>query len=762
MFRRLAAVPDTPTGYCYARRVAPTTLEQLELPITGMSCASCAGRVERRLNELDGVSATVNYATERASVRYDAGRTLPGDLLDAVAAAGYAASLPSVPAQPAAVAPSRELRRVALAAALSLPVLLLAMVPALQWDGWAWVAGALATPVVLWAGLPVHRAAWRSARHATATMDTLVSLGALVAWGWSVVALLAGGAGAPGMRMAFSLVPDRASGLDDVFFEVACVVVTATLAGRALEARAKRRAGSALRALHALAVKDVTLLGQDGGERRVPLEELAVGARFLVRPGERVATDGEVEEGASAVDEALLTGESVPVEKGPGDAVTGATTNLGGRLVVRATRVGADTALAQVARLVTQAQSGKAPVQRLADRVAAVFVPAVLTLAALTLTGWLVAGASAGFAVSAAVAVLVAACPCALGLATPTALLVGTGRGAQLGLLIRGPEVLEATRAVDTVVLDKTGTVTSGRMVLMEVIAADPAGRAELLGLAGALEAASTHPVARAVADAARADGPLAPAAEVVEHPGLGLAGRVGGRAVLAGRPALLAAHHVPPAPALERARAAAEARGRTVVALAVDGRARGLLVVADTPKAGSAEAVRRLRALGLRPILLSGDNRPTAAAVAAEVGIPEVVAEVLPAGKAAEVRRLQAAGRVVAMVGDGVNDAPALAQADLGIALGTGADVAVEASDLTLVGGDLRGVADALRLSRRTLATIRQNLFWAFAYNVVLLPVAVAGDLDPVLAGVAMAASSLLVVANALRLGGFRAERDA
>jgi len=741
-------------------------VSHLDLPITGMTCASCATRVEKKLNKLDGVSASVNYATERASVTCEEG-VAPEAVVSAVEAAGYGAALPAAPGQTSADAPAedpaRALRdRLVVSAALSLPLLVISMVPALQFENWQWLAWNLATPVVLWAGWPFHRAAWQTARHATASMDTLVSIGTLSAYTASVVALFFGGAGEPGMTMGFDLVPDRAAGFDEVYFEVAAVVTTFLLAGRFFEARAKRRAGAALEALLALGVKDVAVLDPDGTERQVPVETLRVDDRFVVRPGEKVATDGVVEEGSSAVDQALLTGESVPVEKAPGDAVAGATVNVGGRLVVRATQVGGDTALAQIARLVTQAQTGKAEVQRLADRISAIFVPIVLVLAAATLGAWIAAGESTAFAFTAAVAVLIIACPCALGLATPTALLVGTGRGAQLGLLIKGPEVLESTRRVDTVVLDKTGTVTTGRMALVDVVVADGEERAEVLRLAGALEDASEHPVARAVASAARDAGALPAVEGFANRAGLGVEGVVDGHAVVVGRPALLEAEWSMALPApLAEALTAAEAEGRTAVAVGWDGAARALLVVADTPKESSPEAIRALKSLGLRTVLLTGDNAATAGAVAAQVGIDEVLAEVLPAEKAAEVRRLQAEGRVVAVVGDGVNDAPALAQADLGLAIGTGTDVAIEASDLTLVSGDLRSAADAIRLARRTLATIRTNLFWAFAYNVALIPAAAAGYLNPLLAGAAMAASSLLVVSNSLRLRGFRTQRE-
>jgi Cu+-exporting ATPase len=747
--------------------------EHLELPITGMTCASCANRVERKLNKLDGVSASVNYATERATVDFDPGAVAPEQLVAAVEAAGYEAALPSAePAQEPADDPAAALRqRLIVSALLTLPVLLLAMIPPLQFDNWQWLTLTLAAPVVVWGALPFHRAAWLNLRHAMATMDTLISLGVLAASGWSLYALFLGDAGEPGLRMAFDLVPDNAGGTHELYLEVASAVTVFMLAGRYFEARAKRRAGAALTALLELGARDVAVLDAAGDERRVPIEQLAVGDRFVVRPGEKVATDGLVEEGSSAVDEALLTGESVPVEKQPGDVVAGATVNAGGRLVVRATRIGGDTALAQIARLVTDAQSGKAPVQRLADRVSGVFVPIVIGLAVATLGFWMGAGESTTFAFTAAVAVLIVACPCALGLATPTALLVGTGRGAQLGLLIKGPEVLESTRRVDTIVLDKTGTVTTGRMKLVDVVAGDGEDRAEVLGLAGALEDASEHPVAQAIAagarDATRAAPALPPGAgdraappaidAFVNHAGLGVEGRVGDRAVLVGRPALMTERHVAIPDGLATALADAEALGRTAVLAAWDGRARGLLVVADTVKPTSAAAVASLRALGLRPVLLTGDNADTARAVAAEVGIDEVIAEVLPGDKATVVRRLQSEGRVVAVVGDGVNDAPALAQADLGLAIGTGTDVAIEASDLTLVSGDLRGAPDAIRLSRATLRTIKQNLAWAFGYNVAALPLAAAGLLSPLLSGLAMALSSVSVVSNALRLRRFR-----
>jgi Cu+-exporting ATPase len=750
-----------------------TVTDHVELPITGMTCASCANRIERKLNKLDGVSASVNYATEKATVDFDPDAVAPEQLLDAVRAAGYDAVLPRpadeapAPAEVDELAPLRT--RLIVSAILTVPLLLLSMVPPLQFDNWQWLALQLATPVALWGAWPFHRAAWANLRHGAATMDTLISVGVLAAYGWSLYALFLGDAGMTGMTMKLSF---TSSGGDELYLETAAAVTTFLLAGRFFEARAKRRAGAALEALLALGAKDVAVLDEHGHERRVPIEQLAVGDRFVVRPGEKIATDGVVLEGHSAVDQALLTGESVPVEKGPGDEVAGATVNAGGRLVVRAARVGSDTALAQIARLVTEAQTGKAPVQRLADRVSAVFVPAVIALSVATLGFYLGAGDETSAAFSAAVAVLVIACPCALGLATPTALLVGTGRGAQLGLLIKGPEVLESTRRVDTIVLDKTGTVTTGRMALAAIAVADGEDEATVLRVAGALEHASEHPIAQAVARAAQEAAPaglpvagqgaptgiLPPVEGFANREGLGVEGVIEGRGVQVGRPALMADWGLTLPPALETARRDAEAAGRTAVVVAWDGAVRGVLSVADTVKPTSAEAIARLRALGLTPVLLTGDNEATARAVAAEVGIDEVIAEVLPADKADVVARLQAQGKVVAMVGDGVNDAPALAQADLGLAIGTGTDVAIEASDLTLVSGDLRGAADAIRLSRATLRTIRQNLAWAFGYNVAAIPLAVAGLLNPLIAGAAMALSSVSVVLNALRLRRFRA----
>ncbi|WP_330238819.1 heavy metal translocating P-type ATPase [Streptomyces sp. NBC_00525] len=796
-----------------------------EFLIGGMTCASCAARVEKKLNRMDGVTATVNYATEKARVSYDGAGVSVDDLIATVEKTGYTAKRvarpgeertapapeaerpapeaqrptpPPVPAsprprppqqpEPEAEAPNQpepdhspepdhapepdhgpepesdddpalsSLRqRLAVSAVLAAPVVALAMIPALQFDSWQWLSLTLAAPVVVWGGLPFHRAAWTNLRHGAATMDTLVSVGTLAAFGWSLWALFLGDAGMPGMRHGFDLTATRTDGSSTIYLEVAAGVVTFILLGRYLEAKSKRRAGSALRALMHLGARDVAVL-RGGAEVRVPVDRLVVGDRFLVRPGEKIATDGTVVEGSSAVDASMLTGESVPVDVSAGDRVAGATVNVSGRLVVEATRVGSDTQLARMARLVEDAQNGKAEVQRLADRISAVFVPVVLLIALATLVAWLLATDDVTAAFTAAVAVLIIACPCALGLATPTALMVGTGRGAQLGILIKGPEVLESTRRVDTIVLDKTGTVTTGRMTLQTVHTAPGTTETDVLRLAGALEHASEHPIAQAVATGAteRTGTTLPTPEDFTNVPGLGVQGIVDGHKVLVGRPSLLAEAGMPLPDILATAVADAAARGRTAIAVGWDGEARGVLEVADAVKESSAQAVAALRDLGLKPILLTGDNRAVAEAVAAEVGIDEVRAEVLPEEKAQVIRDLRERGRVVAMVGDGVNDAAALATADLGLAMGTGTDAAIEASDLTLVRGDLKVTADAIRLSRRTLTTIKGNLCWAFGYNVAALPLAAFGLLNPMIAGAAMAFSSVFVVTNSLRLRSF------
>lgn len=745
-----------------AAQAAPAGVTELELAIGGMTCASCAARIEKKLNRMDGVTATVNYATEKAKVAFGDGIGV-GDLIATVEATGYTAALP---APPVTAAPQEEpesepgelttlRQRLLTAVVLAVPVIAMAMVPALQFRNWQWLSLTLAAPVVAYAAWPFHRAAWTNLRHGATTMDTLISMGTLAAFGWSVWALFLGDAGVPGLTHPFELTVAPGHGSANLYLEVASGVTAFILAGRYFEARSKRRAGAALRALMELGARDVGVL-RGGREVRVPTAELAVGDLFVVRPGEKVATDGVVREGTSAVDASMLTGESVPVEVGPGEAVTGATVNAGGRLVVEATRVGADTQLARMARLVEDAQNGKAAAQRLADRISAVFVPVVIGLALATLGFWLGNGSGPAAAFTAAVAVLIIACPCALGLATPTALLVGTGRGAQLGILIKGPEVLETTRRVDTIVLDKTGTVTTGAMTLTAVHPAEGEREDEVLRLAGALEHASEHPIARAIARAAEdRTGALPGVTDFRALPGLGVLGTVDGHEVTVGRQEL-----PEPLPAgLARAKAEAEARGSTVVTAAWDGRARAVLVVADAVKPTSADAVRMLRGLGLTPVLLTGDHGTVARAVAAEVGIDaaDVIADVMPEDKVAVVAQLQREGRSVAMVGDGINDAAALARADLGLAMGTGTDAAIEASDLTLVRGDLRVAADAIRLSRRTLGIIKGNLFWAFGYNVAALPLAAAGLLNPMIAGAAMAFSSVFVVGNSLRLRGFR-----
>ena len=740
----------------------------IELEIGGMTCASCANRIERKLNKLDGISASVNYATEKARVLAPEGYD-PQQLVTTVEKAGYTAALPAPPkerseGEDAEESEDPELRslrqRLIGAALLTIPVIVLSMVPALQFTNWQWLVLTLTSPVVVWAAWPFHRAAAINLRHGATTMDTLISVGVTAAYLWSLYALFLGSAGMPGMTHEFSLTIGRTDGAANIYLEVAAGVTMFILLGRYLEKRSKRQAGAALRALLDMGAKDVAVL-KDGAEVRVPVGELAEGDLFVVRPGEKIATDGVVEQGSSAVDASMLTGESVPVEVGEGDAVTGATVNAGGRLVVRATRVGADTQLARMAQMVEDAQSGKAEIQRLADRVSGIFVPIVFVIAIVVLAAWLLTGNGAEAAFTAAVAVLIIACPCALGLATPTALLVGTGRGAQMGILLKGPEVLESTRRVDTVLLDKTGTVTTGRMTLTEAVAAPDTDPAELLRRAGAVENASEHPIAQAIAQgaaargAAGADGTLPEVTDFENLAGRGVRGTVEGARVLVGRENLLDGAAMPAE--LATAKASAEARGETAVVVVWGGEARGVLVVADAVKPTSREAITQLKGLGLTPVLLTGDNRAVAEHIAAEVGIDEVIAEVMPEDKIAEVTRLQEQGRIVAMVGDGVNDAPALAQADLGLAMGTGTDVAIEAGDITLVRGDLRSAADAIRLSRRTLSTIKGNLFWAFAYNVAAIPLAALGLLNPMLAGAAMAFSSVFVVGNSLRLRSFR-----
>jgi P-type Cu+ transporter len=733
------------------------------LEIGGMTCASCAHRIERKLNKLDGVTAAVNYATEKARVSVPAGYD-PQDLVTVVEQSGYTAELPAAREERSSADEGEEREDPELASlrqrligsvVLSVPVILISMIPALQFTYWQWALLTLTAPVIVWAAWPFHRAAALNLRQGAATMDTLISVGTLAAFLWSLYALFLGTAGEPGMTHEFSLTISRTDGAANVYLEVAAGVTMFLLLGRYFEKRSKRQAGAALRALLDLGAKDVGVM-RDGVEIRIPVGDLAVGDEFVVRPGEKIATDGVIVSGTSAVDASMLTGESVPVEVGEGDAVTGATVNAGGRLLVRASRVGGDTQLAQMAKMVEDAQSGKAEIQRLADRVSGIFVPIVIAVAVIVLGAWIGAGLPLEAAFTAAVAVLIIACPCALGLATPTALLVGTGRGAQLGILLKGPEVLESTRRVDTVVLDKTGTVTTGRMTLTEAIPAEGVDRTELLRLAGAVEDASEHPIARAVANGAAAQaGPLPAPADFENLEGRGVRGTVEGRSVLVGRTALLADQELP-AP-LAEAKAAAEARGETAVVVVVDGTAHGVLVVADTLKPTSAEAIAQLRGLGLTPILLTGDHRAVAEQIASEVGIEEVIAEVLPRDKIDVITRLQEEGKVVAMVGDGINDAAALAQADLGLAMGTGTDVAIEAGDITLVRGDLRSAADAIRLSRRTLGTIKGNLFWAFAYNTAAIPLAALGLLNPMLAGAAMAFSSVFVVGNSLRLRSFR-----
>jgi len=730
----------------------PATL--VELDVQGMTCASCAARIEKKLNRMDGVSATVNYATEKATVQVSDGIE-PDALIATIEQAGYGATLPAETVDEH----DRELRalrrRLLVATALSVPVIAMSMLPVLQFPGWQWVSLLLSLVVVGWAGWPFHRATLINLRHAQATMDTLISLGTVAALGWSAYAMLTGAAGEIGFRHDFEFRLVRHDGTANIYLEAAVGITTFLLAGRYAELRARRRSGAALRALLELGARDVAVL-RDGAERRIGIDQLLVGDQFVVRPGEKIATDGVIVSGLSALDTSMITGESMPVEVGPGVAVVGGTINTSGRLVVEATRVGADTQLSQIARLVEAAQAGKAGVQRLADRISAIFVPIVIAIAVATLGFWLGQGSGPEFAFTAAVAVLIIACPCALGLATPTALMVGTGRGAQLGILIKGPEVLEHVRRIDTVVLDKTGTVTSGVMSVVSVTAEPGVTEREVLALAGAAESASEHPIAHAIAAHARTAGPVPDVANLTNRPGAGVVADVLERPVFVGQQTLLDREGLPVSTELIAARRAAQEKGQIAVLVGWDGAARGMIAVADTVKPTSAEAVRQFRRLGLTPVLLTGDHRTSAENVARQVGIDEVIAEVTPSGKVAEVGRLQESGQQVAMVGDGVNDAAALAQADLGIAMGTGTDVAIQASDLTLVRGDLRAAVDAIRLARATLRTIHVNLFWAFAYNVAAIPLAALGFLNPMFAGAAMALSSVFVVTNSLRLKGF------
>jgi Cu+-exporting ATPase len=732
----------------------------VELDITGMTCTSCATRIERKLNKLPGVEATVNYATEKARVRGE--DVDSATLIAAVESAGYQAALPAPPVAEVTGEPGtpvdRDLvslrQRLLISTALSVPVAVLSMVPMLQFDYWQWLALTLTAPVAVWGAWPFHRAAAVNARHGAATMDTLISVGVIAAFGWSLYALFFGGAGMTGMTMTFTLIGTPQAGGHEIYLEVAALVTVFILTGRYAEARARKSSSEALRALLELGAKDAVQL-VDGVERRVPVSQLIVGDTVLVRPGEKIPSDGLIIDGSSAIDASMLTGESAPVEVGVGSRVVGATVNVGGRLTVEITRVGADTELARMRRLMEEAQTGKARVQRLADRVSGIFVPIVILLAIAAFIGWLLLGGSMELAFTAAVATLIIACPCALGLATPTALLVGTGRGSQLGILIRGPQVLEQTRKVDTIVLDKTGTVTTGTMAVTAVHSAPGITREELLAAAAAVESGSEHPVARAIVAETVT---VSPAQTFDSHAGFGVQGIVAGSLVVAGRPSWLQEQWgIHPATQLQHDAAALEAGGATVVAIGRDGTHLGIIAVADTVKPTSAEAVARFRALGMTPVLLTGDNDGAAREIARQVGIDQVHAGITPAGKLDVVRQLQSDGRVVAMVGDGVNDAAALAAADLGLAMGGGTDAAIAASDITVVSGDLLVVADAIRLARRTLGTIKGNLFWAFAYNAAAIPVAIAGLLNPLVAAAAMALSSVFVVTNSLRLRGFR-----
>lgn len=742
-----------------------TNSKKVELNIEGMTCASCAARIEKRLNKVEGVVASVNYATEKASVTFEEGIDA-FELIDAVESAGYKAFLPKVKSDTSIEDsvksdPTKSLKdRAIICAVLSIPVVAMSMLSILQFRNWQWLSLTLSAPVVIWGALPFHLATWKNLKHGTATMDTLISIGTLSAFAWSLFALFIGDAGMAGMKMSFDLMTSQRSGTNEIYLEVASAVTTFILVGRYFEAKAKSTSGEALKALMELGVKDVAIL-RDNQEVRIPIEQLVEGDYFVVRPGEKIATDGIVHEGTSAVDSSLLTGESVPVEVQAGDRVIGATINVGGRLIVEATRVGNDTQLAQMAQMVSDAQSGKAPVQRLADKVSAIFVPIVILLALATLGFWLISGDGSAHAFTAAVAVLIIACPCALGLATPTALLVGTGRGAQLGILIRGPEILESTRRIDTIVLDKTGTVTVGKMTLVDIVFTKETNRAQVLTLIGALENASEHPIAGAIALGAQDEvGQLSKVESFISKAGLGVQGLVDGHKVIAGRSSFLEESGLSIDPELRLAKEDAEAKGQTVIVAGWDSKTRAILIVADTIKPSSQNAIEQLRKLGLNPVLLTGDNKAVANSVAASVGIKEVIAEVLPADKVDVIARFQEQGSVVAMVGDGVNDAAALAKADLGLSMGTGSDAAIKAGDLTLVRGDLLSAVDAIKLSRKTLGTIKTNLFWAFAYNVAAIPLAAAGFLNPMIAGFAMALSSLFVVGNSLRLRRFNPQK--
>ena len=722
----------------------------IELTVGGMTCASCAARVEKKLNRMPGVTASVNYSTEKATIELPQNLEVQ-DAIATIVATGYTATPVTHDANESPAAELSELkRRLIISALLTIPIVALAMIPPLQFNYWQWVSLVLATPVVFWGALPFHRATWINLRHGNTTMDTLISLGVSAAYLWSLYALVFGTAGDPSMRMAFSLLPSHNAGASEIYFEVAAAVTVFLLLGRYLEVRAKIQSGAALTALLHLGAKEVTITSA-GVEKTVPIEQLRVGDHFVVRPGERISTDGVVINGESAIDASMITGESVPVEVEPGSKVIGSTINENGRLIIEATAIGSDTALSRIAQMVEAAQAGKAPVQRLADRVSTIFVPVVLVLSAGTLITWLLLGSGATFAFTAAVAVLIIACPCALGLATPTALMVGTGRGAQLGILIRGPQILESTQEIDTIVLDKTGTVTSGRMSVHAIKSLPPTAEAELLSTTGSMESGSEHPIAQAIVAAA---GDLAPITDFTAIRGGGVRATVDGRLAIAGSPRWVSEQlniSIDDPWIVQH-----QDRGMTVIASALDGQLLGFIAVADTIKSDSESAVTTLKEMGLTPVLLTGDNKRAAEFVAKSVGIETVLAEVMPEDKVSAVIELQGQGKIVAMVGDGVNDAAALVQANLGMAMGSGTDVAIEASDITLVNSNLTSVATGISLARKTLSTIKGNLFWAFAYNVAAIPLAMLGLLNPMIAGAAMAFSSVFVVTNSLRLRSF------